>query len=80
MHCLGCLKLLCVLAVLTDLCGLRQKKRFFSFKTWFLCVAIALAALELNLQTGLVLNSDPPASASQLLELKACTTWQQRFL
>lgn len=48
MHCLGCLKLLCVLAVLTDLCGLRQKK-FFFFKTWFLCVAIALAVLELNL-------------------------------
>lgn len=48
MHCLGYLKLLRVLAVLTVLRGLGQKKRFFSFKTWFLCVAIALTVLELN--------------------------------
>lgn len=47
MYCLGCLKLLCVLAMLTDLRGLRQKKGFFSFKTCFFCVAVALAVLEL---------------------------------
>jgi hypothetical protein len=36
---------------------------FFFFETGFLCVA--MAGLELR---------NPPASASQVLELKACTT------
>jgi hypothetical protein len=38
----------------------------------FLC--IALAVLELTLKTRLALNSNLPASASQVLGLKACAT------
>jgi hypothetical protein len=46
---------------------------FFFFETGFLCVA--LAALELTLvdQAGLE-HRNPPASASQVLGLKACPT------
>jgi hypothetical protein len=40
------------------------------FETGFLCVA--LAVLELTLYTKLARN--PPASASQVLGLKMCTT------
>lgn len=45
----------------------------FVVKIWFLCVALAL--LELSLWTRLDPNSqNSPASASQMLELKVCTT------
>jgi hypothetical protein len=45
---------------------------FFGFSRQFLCVA--LAVLDLTLYTRLASNSDPPASASQVLGLKACVT------
>ena len=45
------------------------------FKTWVLCVA--LAVLELSVQTKLPLNLDPPSSAFQVLRLKMCTTHAQ---
>ena len=48
----------------------------WGFKTGFLCVA--LTVLELSLYTRLASNlRNPPASASQVLELQACTTTAQ---
>jgi hypothetical protein len=41
------------------------------FKTGFLCVCVALAGLELR---------NPPASTTQVLGLKACTTTAQHCL
>ena len=46
---------------------------FWFFKTGFLCVALAVLELTSIDQAGLELRN-PPASASQVLGLKACTT------
>ena len=56
---------------------------FWFFETGFLCVALAVLELTHSVdQAGLKLRN-LPASASQVLELKACTTTAQlplRFL
>jgi hypothetical protein len=46
---------------------------FWFFETGFLCVALAVLELTLLDQAGLELRN-PPASASQVLGLKACAT------
>jgi hypothetical protein len=46
---------------------------FWFFETGFLCVALAVLETHCVDQTGLGLRN-PPASASQVLGLKACTT------
>jgi hypothetical protein len=45
---------------------------FFVFETGFLCTA--LAVLELTLDQAVLKLRNPPASASQVLGLKACAT------
>jgi hypothetical protein len=45
---------------------------FVFFKILFLCIALAVLELSVD-QAGLELRN-PPASASQVLGLKACTT------
>jgi hypothetical protein len=49
----------------------------FFFKTGFLCVALAVLELTFVDQAGLELRN-PPASASQVLGLKACATTARR--
>jgi hypothetical protein len=52
---------------------------FYCFETRFLCVALAI--LELALQTKLSLNSsDPSTSVSKVLGLQVCATTTTRLL
>ena len=49
----------------------------FIFETGFLCIDLAVLELTVD-QAGLKLRN-PPASASQVLGLKACTTTTRHF-
>jgi hypothetical protein len=51
---------------------------WFGFLRRFLCVALAVLELTLD-RAGLELRN-PPASASRVLELKACATTAQLFV
>jgi hypothetical protein len=51
---------------------------FVLFETWFLCVALAVLELTGD-QDGLELRN-PPASVSQVLGLKVCTTTAQPMI